>query len=55
VAFRAFGGLGEFLDRKFKAAATTAGWFHDGLVVGMLETAQEMIQVIGNLARRFIH
>ena len=55
MAFRTFGRLGQFLRRKLEAAGPTTGWFYNGPVLSVLETAKEMIQVVGDTAGGFVH
>jgi hypothetical protein len=55
MAFRTFGGLGQFLSRKLEAAGPTTGRFYNGPMPGVLETAKEMIQVVGYTPGGFVH
>src|ERR1041384_1883807 len=55
VALRTFRGLVQFPVRELEATGATAGRFNHRLVISMLEAAQKMIQVVGDLAGRLIH
>ena len=46
MALRTFGGFVQFPLRKLESAGTTTRWFDDSPVFGMLETAQNMVQVV---------
>jgi hypothetical protein len=50
MAFRTFGRLGQFFRGKLKTTSAAVGRLHDKLVFGMLETAEKMLQIIGNPA-----
>ncbi len=55
MAFGTFGGLVEFPFRELKSTGTTTRRLDDCSILGVLETAQKMVQVIGDSVGRLIH
>jgi hypothetical protein len=55
VTLRTFGGFGQFLPRKLEAAGPATGWFNDGPVLSVFETAKEMSQIVGDSTGGYVH
>jgi len=55
MAFRTFGGLGQFLLGELEPASAAAGWFHYGTILRMLQAAQQVLQIVRDLAWRFFN
>lgn len=55
MALWTFRRFSQFFGRELESASSTARRFHKGLVLGMFEAFEKMIQIVSDLARRFFN